>query len=235
VSEALPVKGRHLLMIATGHTGDSDKWPDLDVDAETRVWVDWLTDPDLGDRAFTVAYEDLAHSPTKKRLNEVLEARDFDRDRDVVVCYITGHGEQHNREHRLILSTSVPGDPSSMLRTSQVLEWLMARVNRALVVVDTCYSGEVAAYLASLDRDVPDGWIVISAASAHQLARLGLLTKAVREFVGRRRCPCQPPRRRQRCRSWRCWSRAPTCECDDRVTRGPARCARRTRGVCRGG
>jgi hypothetical protein len=59
----------------------------------------------------------------------------------------------------------------------------MERVNTALVVVDTCYSGDVAAYLASLDEDLPDGWIVISAASAHQLARLGVLTKAVREFT----------------------------------------------------
>ncbi len=107
----------------------------------------------------------------------------FDKERDVVVCYITGHGEQHNREHRLVLCTSVPGKPSSMLATRQVLEWLRDQVHTALVVVDTCYSGDVAAHLASLDEDLPDGWIVISAASAHQQARVGVLTEAVREFA----------------------------------------------------
>src|SRR4051794_6674106 len=184
MSEVSPVKGRHLLMIATGQYADPDVWCDLTVDAETRVWADWLTDPGLGERAFTVVFEDLARSPTITRVNAMLEKRcDFDKDRDVLVCYITGHGEQHNGEHRLILATSEPGRPSSMLQTRQVLEWLKDGVNTALVVVDTCYAGDIATHLSSLDEDLPDGWIVIATASAHDQARLGVLTEAVREFA----------------------------------------------------
>ena len=171
-------------MIATAHYSDPDEWPDLGVDTETRVWRDWLTDPGLGERTFTVAFDDLARSPSGTRVDAVLREREgFDRYRDVLVCYITGHAEQHNREHRLILSTSLPGEKSSMLPTRQVLEWAMERVKTALVVVDTCYAGDIATFMSSLDRDLPAGWVVIAAASAHKQAHVGVLTQAVRAFA----------------------------------------------------
>ncbi|MGS0688759.1 NACHT and WD repeat domain-containing protein [Nakamurella sp. GG22] len=176
--------GRHLLMIATAHYSDPDVWPDLGVDAETQVWRDWLTDSRLGERSFTVVYDDLARSPSGTRVDAVLREREgFDKSRDVLVCYITGHGEQHNREHCLILRTSVPGEKSTMLPTHRVLEWAMDRVETALVVVDTCYAGDIATFISSADRDLPAGWVVIAAASAHEQARLGVLTEAVRTFA----------------------------------------------------
>ena len=59
----------------------------------------------------------------------------------------------------------------------------MDRVKTALVVVDTCYAGDIATYMSSLDTDLPDGWVVIAAASAHKQAHLGVLTEAVRAFA----------------------------------------------------
>ena len=176
--------GRHLLIIATAHYSDPDEWPHLEVDAETQVWRDWLTDQELGDRAFVVAFDDLARSPSKTRVQEVLGVREgFDRHRDVLVCYITGHGERYHREHRLVLSSSLPGETSSMLPTREVFEWAMDRVETALVVVDTCYAGEVATFMSSLERDLPAGWVVIASASAHKQAHLGVLTDAVRAIA----------------------------------------------------
>ncbi len=179
-----PTGPRNLLIVATSRYSDPDVWPDLDLSREIGVWTEWLTDRALGSRAFTVELGELADSPTKKQVDAALEQWDgFDRNRGILVCYITGHGEQHNREHRLVLSSSTPGWPSSMLATRQVLEWLRDRFDNALVVVDTCYAGDVAALLSTLDDDLPDGWIVIASASAHQYARVGALTNAVQAFV----------------------------------------------------
>ena len=34
-------------------TVSNERWPDLDVETEVKVWRDWLTDDDLEDRQFT--------------------------------------------------------------------------------------------------------------------------------------------------------------------------------------
>lgn len=52
-----------------------------------------------------------------------------------------------------------------------------------VVVADTCYSGDVTAHLSSLDEDLPDGWIVISAAFGIPGGARGVLTDAIREFA----------------------------------------------------
>ena len=183
MSDTLPVKGRHLLMLATGSYSDPDVWPDLDVESEANVWAEWLTDPALGDRAFTVAFEDLGHSPSLERVEEVLRKRDvFDKERDVVVCYITGHGERHDGAHHLVLSTSWPDEADTLLETHRVLKWLKTRVNMALVVVDTCFSGDIGTYLSALETSLPPGWVVLAAAAPDRLARLGRMTQALEEF-----------------------------------------------------
>ena len=55
------------------------------------MWRDWLTDPGLGERAFTVVFDDLAQSPSETRVNAVLREREgFDKYRDVLVSTSPG-------------------------------------------------------------------------------------------------------------------------------------------------
>src|SRR5207245_2454949 len=97
--------------------------------------------------------------------------------------YVTGHGEGHDNEHRLILRSSVEGHPSTMLQTRQVLEWLKSRARYAFVVIDTCYSGQLARALASFDADLPEGWTVIATASPYQPAYAGVLADTITKVV----------------------------------------------------
>lgn len=176
------VRDRKLLIIATGEYVD-EHWEKLEVESETRVWREWLTDPSLEERRFTAVFEALANSPSLGQLDETLQQDDAFHRRDAVVCYITGHGEVTDRDHWLVLSASKPGKPGTGLDTRRLLRWLKEQdVGRALVVIDTCYAGEIAGYLAALNANLPAGWVGIATASAQKRARLGALTAAIEEF-----------------------------------------------------
>jgi WD40 repeat protein len=184
VSRTEEIRDRKLLIIAVGEYPDGGEWEKLDVESETRVWREWLTDAKLGRRAFTPIAEDLARSPDRGRLQELLGDRSLLHPRDAVICYITGHGEIVNGAHRLVLPDSQSGLGSTMQETRLVLEWLKdSGVHHALVVVDTCHAGQVAEALARLDTELPSDWLGIATASPRKQARLGALTDAITRFV----------------------------------------------------
>jgi hypothetical protein len=125
VTDDLEIRDRKLLLIATGDYAD-EQWGTLGVDSETKVWRDWLTADALGERHFTVVLEDLAHSPDQARLDELLRKTGIFHPRDVVVCYITGHGEigKDDGQHWLALTNSTADDASTGLDTFRLVRWL---------------------------------------------------------------------------------------------------------------
>lgn len=178
------IRGRHLLVIATGQYEDP-AWHQLPVADEVRVWTDWLTDDALTDRRFTHLAPDLADNPRFPRLFEFLTSElDQIHSSDALVVVVTGHGTVVDRVHRIVLSDA--GQPpleSQSLRSEQLISFLKGtEVEHALVVIDTCHAGEVTRQML-YDKALPAGWIGIAAAAPEGEARAGSVAEAVRAFL----------------------------------------------------
>lgn len=66
------IRRRHFVAIATSQYDDPAYKP-LAVDAEVRAMRAWLCSPELGERVFTPAYQELADHPTKRLVRDALE------------------------------------------------------------------------------------------------------------------------------------------------------------------
>ena len=184
------IRRRHLIVVATGHHDDSETWPDLDVEREVAVWRGWLTDNGLTVRRFEPLAAELAHDPSMADFDAFRDqAAESIRPTDAVVVLMTGHGEVIDRRHLLVLKA---GDRRqwyrTMRETAQVISYLRGTgVEHALVVVDTCHSGQVGQAVLDFDEELPSGWIGVATAAATGTVRLGAVAGAVEEFLNQLR------------------------------------------------
>ncbi|WP_086672165.1 caspase family protein [Streptomyces albovinaceus] len=142
----------------------------------------------------------LGLDPTKTQLTDHLRAfctSPERREDDLVVVYLSGHGEvlEDGGEHVLLMSDADPADVTyTALATADLVRVLRGtRIRRLLLILDTCYSGQggnelAAAALERLgaqwgQRQSSSGLVIVSSAQPHQQAQPGvfpdLLEKAV--------------------------------------------------------
>ncbi|MGW4759606.1 AAA family ATPase [Streptomyces chartreusis] len=170
---------RHFVAVATG-TYDSPEWDGLPVADEVRALRSWLCDGELGKRRFGWAYPELADAPDRDRLRTVLEGLQW-RDSDAAVVFVTGHGENAEGSHWIVLKQTEPGRwHRTALRTADVVGWLKdSGVVHLLLILDLCHAGRVIQHAAAFDSDVPPTWLVLPSTGRDQQAHPGVFTGAV--------------------------------------------------------
>ncbi|MGW2827092.1 caspase family protein [Streptomyces sp. NPDC001443] len=176
------------------------KCPDWDrpglVEARERI-VELFT-KNLGYRHHTA----LGADPTVQQLREQLRAfctAAERREDDLVVVYLSGHGEvdETSGEHVLLMSDTDPADVSfTSLPTAELVRVFSGtRVRRLLLILDTCYSGQGGNELAAaaLERlgatwgqsTASPGLVIVSSAQPHQQAKAGLFPDLLDGAVNR--------------------------------------------------
>ncbi|MET9901697.1 caspase family protein [Streptomyces sp. NPDC006446] len=145
----------------------------------------------------------LGLDPTMQQLRERLRAFCTSAERredDLVVLYLSGHGEvlEDGGEHVLLMSDTDPADvPFTSLPTADLVRVIRGtRVRRLLLILDTCYSGQGGNELAAaaLERlgtqwaqsATGAGLVIVSSAQPHQQAKTGLFPKLLSQAVGSR-------------------------------------------------
>jgi hypothetical protein len=135
-------------------------------------------------------------NPTEAQLTRYLRqlCRHRIRPRDYLVVYIAGHGEVlEGGRHVLLTADTDPRDVPNGLSTVQLADKMLlgTPVQRLLLLLDTCYSGQggnqlAAAVLAGMERDWTgdrSGLVVITSSQPFEQANAGafpdLLTQAV--------------------------------------------------------
>ncbi|MEH0415984.1 caspase family protein [Streptomyces sp. B21-083] len=146
-------------------------------------------------------YTALGLDPTRLQLTDQLRAFCTSQERredDLVVLYLSGHGEvlEDGHEHVLLMADTDPSDVSyTSLPTVNLVRALRGtKVRRLLLMLDTCYSGQGGNELAAaaLERlgaqwgpGTPSpGLVVVSSAQPHQQAKAGLFPRLLKEAVG---------------------------------------------------
>ncbi|MEU6277073.1 caspase family protein [Streptomyces populi] len=145
----------------------------------------------------------LGLDPTVQQLREHLRAFCTSAERredDLVVVYLSGHGEvlEDGGEHVLLMSDTDPADVAfTSLPTADLVRVIRGtRVRRLLLILDTCYSGQggnelAAAALERLDTQRGQnttgvGLVIVSSAQPHQQAQAGLFPQLFNQAVGSR-------------------------------------------------
>ncbi|MFI5681911.1 caspase family protein [Streptomyces cellulosae] len=142
----------------------------------------------------------LGADPTVQQLREQL--RDFctskdRRDDDLVVVYLSGHGEvdEAGHEHVLLMSDTKPSDVFfTALPTAELVRVFSGtKVRRLMLILDTCYSGQGGNQLAAaaLERlsttwtqaSASPGLVIVSSAQPHQRAKAGLFPDLLEQVV----------------------------------------------------
>ncbi|WP_327349702.1 ATP-binding protein [Streptomyces sp. NBC_01321] len=181
------IRRRHFVAIATSQYDDPAYKP-LAVDAEVRAMRAWLCSPELGERVFTPAYQELADHPTKRLVRDALEdpppGRRW-RETDAAVVFVTGHGVTVDGSHWTVLqATESDRVPPTAVRTADLISWLKStRVQHLFLVLDQCFAGQTTAEVAAFDQNLPGTWLVLPSATKGQQAMEGALTGAVTAFL----------------------------------------------------
>ncbi|MFF2363771.1 caspase family protein [Streptomyces sp. NPDC058122] len=145
----------------------------------------------------------LGLDPTVQQLREHLRAFCTSverREDDLVVVYLSGHGEvlEDGSEHVLLMSDTDPADiPFTSLPTADLVRAIRGtRVRRLLLILDTCYSGQGGNELAAaaLERlgsqwaqsPTAAGLVIVSSAQPHQQAKAGLFPGLLSQAVASR-------------------------------------------------
>lgn len=177
---------RHFVAIATG-TYDDPRWHPLSVEKEVAALRQWLCSPALGRRRFSPAYPELADNPSEDqiRLLRNIARRTAWTDADAVVLFVTGHGEQADDTHYLILRDSLSSIVSSTaLRTAELIGWLAdTAVQHMLIILDACYAGSVARDVLRLGPRPHRRWLILPSATRDERAVTGALTAAIIKFL----------------------------------------------------
>ncbi len=136
-------------------------------------------------------------NPTETQLLSQLRelCRNEVRPQDYLVVYLAGHGDiEENGQHVLLTADTDPGDPSNAMQTAMLARKMLldTPVQRLLLMLDTCYSGQggdqvAAAVLTGMQRDWTgtdrSGLVVVTSTQPFELAEAGafptLLSQAV--------------------------------------------------------
>ncbi|MBQ0850325.1 caspase family protein [Streptomyces sp. BH-SS-21] len=189
---------RYLIATAVAHYSKCADW-DRPALVEAREQIIALFTQELGYHHHTT----LGLDPTRAQLTDHLRAfcrSDDRREDDLVVIYISGHGEvvEDGHEHVLLMADTEPDDVSyTSLPTADLVRALRGtKVRRLLLILDTCYSGQGGNELAAsaLERlgaqwapsATSPGLVVVSSAQPNQQARAGLFPQLLSEAVGNR-------------------------------------------------
>ncbi|RSM56713.1 hypothetical protein DMB66_33225 [Actinoplanes sp. ATCC 53533] len=177
---------RHFVAIATGDY-DDPHWRPLPVEKEVAALRQWLCSPGLGRRGFSLAYPELADNPSEDQIRVLknVARKTVWTDADAVVLFVTGHGEQADDSHYLILRDSVSSIVSSTaLRTSELIGWLAdTAVQHMLIILDACYAGSVARDVLRLGKRPHRRWLILPSATRDEKAVTGALTEAIVKFL----------------------------------------------------
>jgi len=163
--------------IAAGVTAEIELATDI---FRRRLEYDnWVVEYADGDSSLRRAVSDWAHRPG--------QGTD-----DVNVLYYTGHGYTSQAgQLRLITSDIEPGREHTAIAATEIIGWLEPLVGSALVILDTCYSGAVAAdalqLLARQAANVPGGARIqfITSARPIEEARPGWFMEALAQALDR--------------------------------------------------
>ncbi|MEH0416061.1 caspase family protein [Streptomyces sp. B21-083] len=186
---------RYLIATAVSRYPKCAEWdrPGL-VQAREQI-VELFTEK-LGYRLHTA----LGLDPTRVQLTDQLRAfctADERREDDLVVVYLSGHGEvlEDGNEHVLLMTDTDPADVTyTALPTAELVRVLRGtRIRRLLLILDTCYSGQGGNELAAaaLERlggqwgrgKSSSGLVIMSSAQPHQQAQTGLFPNLLDEAV----------------------------------------------------
>jgi hypothetical protein len=177
---------RSFVAIATADYRDP-RLPNLpQVREEVRDLAAWFCDEGLGDRRFKHEYPELADNPTEDQIRAALKkpGRKW-QEADAVVVYITGHAISERDGHWLAMQTTdKDAYKSTALRTADIIGWLTdTDLKHLLLIIDTCYAGDVAGAIAAFPDQLPETWLVLASAEKNQRAMPFLLTGAIRKVV----------------------------------------------------
>ncbi|MEU2900959.1 caspase family protein [Streptomyces sp. NPDC001273] len=186
---------RYLIATAVSRYPKCAEWdrPGL-VQAREQI-VELFTEK-LGYRLHTA----LGVDPTRVQLTDQLRAfctSDERREDDLVVVYLSGHGEvlEDGSEHVLLMADTDPADVTyTALPTADLVRVLRGtRIRRLLLILDTCYSGQGGNELAAaaLERlgtqwgqgKSSSGLVIMSSAQPQQQAQAGLFPRLLGEAV----------------------------------------------------
>lgn len=139
---------------------------------------------------------DLGLNPTRAQLTDQLRAlcRREVTPQDHLVIYFAGHGEilDATNEHVLLTSDTYPDDIEDALRTEELARKLLlgTPVQRLLLLLDTCYSGQGGNELAATalqgmqrDWDPGGGLVVVTSALPAEQAEVAAFPALLREAV----------------------------------------------------
>ncbi|HEV3172480.1 MAG TPA: hypothetical protein VGZ32_19195 [Actinocrinis sp.] len=173
---------RHFIAVATG-VYDDPEFASLPVRDEVEEFERWLCGADLGARAFK--REDLAYEPTYEMIKDALIRPDSPwTPAHAVAVYVTGHGFK-GREHMIALKGTVKRQSAATaMSTATMIEWLIqSDVDHLLVIIDLCYAGQALGPLLDSDVEWKPTWLLLASATRGQAAGVGVLARAVREFL----------------------------------------------------
>jgi hypothetical protein len=177
---------RHFIAVATDQFSDPT-WPRLEgIGEEVRSVREWFCDQGLKERQFQPFKPDLSCRPSKALIRQSLEdppASHRFRAGDAVVLYVTGHGIEHDNTHWIVLElTDSERVRATAIRTADLIGWLAdTGLKNLLAIIDVCHAKGTQKATVQFDTDLPSGWIGLLAASDQ--ARVGALTKVVRQFL----------------------------------------------------
>ena len=178
---------RNFVAIATS-TYEDPSLPYLPVLDEVRTLADWFWGAELGNRQFTHQYPDLANNPTEDQIRHALKNPDASlkwRPSDAAVLFITGHGLVVDGTLWLALrQTRTDAIKATALKTADIVGWLTnTGIEHLLLVLDTCYAGQVAGDIVEFDEELPRTWLVLASTAKNEEAIPGALTGAIQQLL----------------------------------------------------
>jgi hypothetical protein len=180
------IRRRHFIAVATSEYDAGEGWALPGVVHEVTKLRAWLCAASLGERMFTPLYPDLANSPSEDAIRAALRNpnQGWTHD-DAVVVFVTGHGDEVNDRHMLLLKeTDVTYPADSAIASADLISWLARyRSTPMLFIFDLCHAGAAAKDTIRFDKPFPQDWLVVASVTKHQQAYTGALTGVVTDIL----------------------------------------------------
>lgn len=176
---------RRFVALATSDYDDPTCRPLPGVTGEVKTLRDWLCDPSLGERTFTVQCPELASNPTKQQVRDALEVpAQLWNDSDAAVVFVTGHGVTGHGRHWIVLKSTSTGQLfRTALGTADLVGWIAdTGIEHLLVILDLCHAGAAADDTGKF-ADFPATWLALASVTRVQEAKTGALTSAIAGFL----------------------------------------------------
>jgi hypothetical protein len=175
---------RWFVAIATS-AYDDPHWRTLPARREAETLAGWFCGETLPeDQRFMREYPELADNPTEQQIRDALQEPAPGLKwvhSDAAVVYITGHGMREPDGHWLALQkTGRDAYKATALRTADIVGWLAETdIEHLLIIIDTCYAGDVARGIVSFKEPLPETWLMLASAERNEEAKPFALTDAI--------------------------------------------------------